>query len=81
MDEKRKAPRRAVLKSATIPLAGVRRIICTVRDISKLGVGLVVDAEVAVPNVFKLAIEMESTQRRCRLIWRNGNRLGAMFDA
>ena len=81
MDERRKAPRRLVKKSATVLLGGTRRIICAVRDVSKTGAGLDVAGDVSLPGVFKLVIEMETAQRRCRMIWRNENRMGVVFEA
>ena len=80
MDERRKAPRRQVKKSATILLGENRRITCAVRDVSKTGAGLDVAGEVSLPGVFKLVIEMETVQRRCRMIWRKENRMGVVFE-
>ena len=81
MDERRKAPRRQVKKSATILLGGNGKIICAVRDVSKTGAGLDVAGDVSLPGVFKIVLEMETAQRRCRMIWRNENRLGVVFEA
>jgi hypothetical protein len=80
MDERRRAPRRLVKKSATILLGGTRRLICAVRDVSKTGAGLDLAGDVSLPGVFKLVIEMETAQRRCRMIWRNENRMGVVFE-
>jgi hypothetical protein len=81
MDERRKSPRRPVKKSATILLGGNRRITCAVRDVSKTGAGLDVAGDISLPGVFKLVVEMESVQRRCRMIWRKENRMGVVFDS
>jgi hypothetical protein len=80
MDERRKAQRRLVKKSATILLGANRRITCAVRDVSKAGAGLDVAGDVSLPGVFKLVIEMETAQRRCRMIWRKENRMGVVFE-
>jgi hypothetical protein len=80
MDERRKAPRRQVKKSATLLLGGTRKITCAVRDVSKTGAGLDVAGDVSLPGVFKLVIEMETAQRRCRMIWRKENRMGVVFE-
>jgi len=58
-----------------------RRIACAVRDLSKTVAGLDVGGDVNLPGVFKLLIEMESAQRRCRMIWRKENRMGVVFDS
>ena len=79
MNEKRSPPRRLVKKSATIMLGGGRKVICGVRDLSKLGAGLDIAAEVYIPDVFKLVLEMETVQRRCKIAWRKDNRLGVTF--
>lgn len=80
MDERRKAPRRQLKKSAIIILGGGSKLNCAVCDISKLGAGLDVANDVSIPGIFKLVIEMESTQRRCRIIWRKENRMGVVFE-
>lgn len=79
MDEKRNQPRRQVKKSATILLGGGRKVVCTVRDISKVGAGIDVAGDVNIPNVFKLVLEMETAQRRCKIIWRKESRMGVAF--
>ena len=80
MEERRKAPRRQVRKSAAILLWGGRKITCAVRDISKTGAGLEVTSDANVPGVFKLVFEMETAQHRCRMIWRKENRMGIVFE-
>ncbi len=81
MEERRKTPRRPVRKSAAIMLSGGRKLVCTMRDVSKAGAGLEVARDASVPGVFKMMVEMESTQRRCRIIWRAETRMGVVFDA
>ena len=61
-------------------MGGNRRITCAVRDVSKTGAGLDVASDVSLPGVFKLVIEMETAQRRCRMIWRKENRMGVVFE-
>jgi hypothetical protein len=59
-------------------MGGNRRITCAVRDVSKTGAGLDVAGDVDLPNVFKMVKEMETAQRRCRMIWLNENRMGVV---
>ena len=68
-------------KTATLLLGGARKLTCDVCDISKSGAGLNVAGDVDLPGIFKIVFEMETAQRRCRMIWRKANRLGVAFEA
>jgi hypothetical protein len=77
--EKRRAQRRRVLKDGTIAFGGLG-VPCTVRDISDSGAALVVNAESDIPKEFLLAVVSSSLIRKCRMVWRQGSRLGAVFS-
>jgi hypothetical protein len=77
--EKRRAQRRRVLKDGTIAFGGLG-IPCTVRDISDSGAALIVSAESDIPKEFVLAVVSSSLIRKCRMVWRQGSRLGAVFS-
>ena len=55
MDEKRKAPRRRVLKEGKIVFADGQRVLdCTIRDFSDAGARLLIANTVGLPDTFHL---------------------------
>ncbi|MFB9263336.1 hypothetical protein ACFFWD_09165 [Bradyrhizobium erythrophlei] len=34
----------------------------------------------AIPDSFRLVLEMETTERRCRVVWRRKSRIGVQFS-
>ena len=76
--EKREAQRRRVLKEGTIAFSGMG-MPCTVRDISESGAALIVHDAIDIPKEFLLAVVSCRLIRSCRLVWRQGRRLGAAF--
>ena len=53
---------------------------CTVADLSNTGVRLVVDEPHAVAARFRLLLRRDAIPgRRCRVIWRKGQEIGAEF--
>jgi len=79
MIEKRAAPRRRVLKGATITFAGAG-IACTVRNLSATGAGLEVADPLILPPSFMLVIESDKAVHRCHRVWSNEHRVGVAFD-
>jgi hypothetical protein len=73
-----RAPRRQLLKSASILFEGGRETV-TVHNLSATGAALEVKRQQVVPDVFVLVLEMEQRQRRCRVAWRDGSRMGVAF--
>jgi hypothetical protein len=67
MDEERKAPRHRVLKAGTITFGG-GGISCTVRNFSDTGAALDVISPVEIPDAFTLALDVEATKLRCRVV-------------
>jgi hypothetical protein len=76
--DKRKAPRRAVLKTGRIRF-GRSSEICTVRDMSATGAAIDAAGAAGVPDKFELVLEMESAARKCTVVWRKDRLLGVKF--
>jgi hypothetical protein len=53
---------------------------CTVRDLTRSGAGLTLSTTFGVPQVFRLAVDGESTDRYCRVMWTEGKKLGVAFQ-
>jgi hypothetical protein len=77
-DEHRIAPRRRVLKAASIEF-GRDAIDCTVRNLSDTGAALEVVTPVFIPDRFTLNIPSNEFNRRCHVVWRAGRRMGVTF--
>jgi PilZ domain len=76
--EKRKTPRRRVLKGGRIEFGG-GAIECTVRNFSEAGAALDVPSLVGIPEQFSLAIPTGNIRRLCVVIWRKEKRIGVAF--
>jgi hypothetical protein len=79
MAERRKTPRRRVLKSGTIILGKKAALPCTVRNLTESGAALEVDATFAIPSTF-LFSQPGQGARICKVIWRTDKRLGVHFQ-
>lgn len=79
MDEFRRAPRLRTLKSGTISIDGVS-LDCLIRNLSKTGACLEIKGTTTVPDAFKLVIKPESLFRTCKVMWRDGRRIGVSFS-
>lgn len=79
MDEQRAAPRRRILKGATIEFGG-GAIDCTIRNISDLGAALEVVTPLFIPDRFTLYIPSDRFKRHCHIVWRQEHRIGVAFD-
>lgn len=75
---KRKALRRTVRHAARISFAR-QSITCMVRDISATGASIEARNLAAIPDQFRMRIEMESAERRCAVVWRKPTRIGVEF--
>jgi PilZ domain len=81
MDDKRKAPRRRVLKVGKIVFAdGMRVIDCTIRDLSSVGARLIVGNIVGVPDTFQLFEKSTGMLYRASVIWRQSDSVGVRFE-
>lgn len=74
----RRAARRNVLRAARISF-GKKRLTCTVRNLSATGASIEGANLNQVPDTFTLVLEMESTERPCRVVWRKKARIGVRF--
>jgi hypothetical protein len=78
MDERRRFPRRRVLKSGKIIANDkVAAILCTVRNISVSGACLQMENHYGIPEAFGVVID--GTHHPCRVVWRSGGRMGVAF--
>ena len=75
---KRRASRRNVRRAAKISFAR-RDLTCMVRNISATGASIESANLAAVPDSFQLVMEMESTARRCSVVWRKPTLIGIRF--
>lgn len=76
--EKRRAPRRNVLRAGRISFAD-ESMTCTVRNISATGASVEGANLEGIPDTFTLVLEMESIARRCTVVWRNKAQIGVRF--
>jgi methyl-accepting chemotaxis protein len=81
MDERRKNPRRRVLKSGTISFDRGESLDCVVRNISELGACLELESRVNIPADFTLIVKTAKMIRLCHVVWRAGRRIGVSFQS
>jgi hypothetical protein len=81
MDDKRKVPRRRVLKEGKIVYAdGLRVLDCTIRDISDSGARLLIASTIGLPDTFQLYEKSSGTLYPCSIAWRQANAIGVHFE-
>lgn len=81
MDDKRKVPRRRVLKEGKIVYAdGLRVLDCTIRDISDDGARLLIANTVGLPETFQLFEKASGLLYPASIAWRQPNSIGVHFD-
>ena len=78
-ETRRIAPRRKVLKTATIEFGGIA-VDCVLRNISETGAAIEVTTALQCPIAFILTIPSDESVRHCRVVWRRGKRMGVRFD-
>jgi hypothetical protein len=76
--EKRRAVRRGIKRTARISFAR-QNLVCTVRNVSATGASIQVDDVAAIPDSFRLVMEMETAARRCVVVWRKTKQIGVQF--
>lgn len=80
--DKRGAPRKRILKGATIAFNNRSSTLsCAVRDISDTGARLRVLKGQAVPSRFDLLVEVDGLEVPCTVAWRRGEDIGVTFDS
>jgi hypothetical protein len=81
--EQRQFPRHRVDSPAWVDFgdgALMRR--CTLWDVSENGARIVIEEPADVPTEFLLILSADGTaRRRCRIIWRSDNQIGALYLA
>ncbi|QDW39299.1 PilZ domain-containing protein [Bradyrhizobium sp. KBS0727] len=76
--DKRRASRRAIKRSARISFAK-QNLTCTVRNVSATGASIEAANPTAIPDSFRMVMEMETTARRCAVVWRKPTSIGVKF--
>ncbi len=77
--DQRSAARNRILRPATIEFGG-SAIPCMVRNISGAGAMLDVATTADVPELFTLTVKADGHRTLCRLVWRNGKRIGVALE-
>ncbi|MGY4312158.1 PilZ domain-containing protein [Bradyrhizobium sp. JR3.5] len=77
--DQRRALRRNVARAARISFAR-RSMTCIVRNLSATGAAVEATNPADIPDSFRLVLEMETTERHCRVIWRRKGRIGVQFS-
>lgn len=79
-DEKRKAPRRRVLKAGIVAFNNrFSTLPCTVRDLSAAGARLCVEGSVNAPDTFEMIIELDGLEANCEVVSRKAKEVGVRF--
>ena len=76
--ENRRASRRKVLQAARISF-GDEGMTCTVHNLSATGASIEGARLSQAPDAFTMVLEMESTERPCKVVWRKKTRIGVRF--
>jgi hypothetical protein len=80
MEERRKeTPRRRTLKAGKIMINNKSIIDCTVRNLTYKGASLEVGSPVGIPDSFELSIPIDNLTRKCRVSWRQEQKVGVYF--
>jgi hypothetical protein len=79
-EEQRKSERKALAQSASIENSLACTLNCILLDISEGGVKLQISEPTLVPDEFILLLSrFGSVRRRCSVVWRSDDQLGAQF--
>ena len=54
---------------------------CCVRDVTNRGAGIRLNGLNIVPSEFGISFDSFCTMRQCRLVWRDGDFVGAAFES
>lgn len=81
MDDRRAIGRTRVAKAALLFFGGQTGVrSCGVTDVTNAGAGIHTESLAVLPLNFELSFDNFRTIRKCRLIWRDGNVLGVVFE-
>ena len=79
MSDNRRYPRDLVLKTGQIHLADHTSVDCAILNIAPAGACVLVPDRADVPDHFDLRIDPDETLRPCRVVWRDGAKIGFEF--
>lgn len=77
--ERRKTPRRRVLKGATISFNQDGGISCMVRNLSAGGACLELECAGGIPHEFVLVLDSDRSRFASRIVWTGPHHLGVAF--
>ena len=82
LSERRSKKRTTINHGALLFFAGHASVYsCCVRNVTNDGAGIRLAGLNIVPSEFDISFDNFRTMRRCRLIWRDGDFVGAVFEA
>jgi len=76
--EGRKHARSLVLRTGQVR-CGEDETACAILNVSESGACILVPADAALPDTFDLVIDKAAGGFRCRVVWREGARVGLAF--
>jgi len=80
--ERRSIGRTRINRNALLFFVGQAGVFsCCVRDVTNLGAGIHLDGLNIMPMDFDLSFDNFRTIRKCRMIWREGNSVGIVFES
>ena len=80
--ERRAVARTTINRDVLMFFTGQDRVhACCVRDVTNHGAGLRLNGLNIVPSEFGISFDNFRTMRLCRLIWRDGDFVGAAFES
>ena len=79
MTDNRRYPRDLVLKTGQIHLPGEAPVDCAILNIAPKGACVLVPDRAGIPDAFDLRIDPDDALRRCRVVWRDGAKIGFEF--
>jgi hypothetical protein len=79
ISDRRRAPRKRLLKAARTYWPNGDSSVCTVHNLSETGAKL--ELHGPVPQNFDLAVDGERLRRPCVVVWRRANKIGIRFES
>ena len=78
---RRSVPRAKVVRAGLIVFDSPSHfeVDCILLDLSVMGAQLDIHGAHGVPDTFRLVVQTERINRACRVVWRNGDRIGVRF--
>jgi hypothetical protein len=81
-EEKRAVARTRINREALMHFAGCEAVhACRVRDVTNHGASICLNGLNILPFEFGISFDNFRTRRKCRLIWRNSDFVGAAFES